>query len=98
MLTHTLPFSVTPALATVLVGNVGPESPGFLLSILAIIGLLGLWRVAPPMPQGLSDGAGASASAKADFAVVPSHSDDALPDDFGTRRSSVELDDEDEII
>jgi MHS family proline/betaine transporter-like MFS transporter len=38
---------LTPALATIMVDSVGPSSPGFLLTALASVGLVGLWFVAP---------------------------------------------------
>lgn len=43
---------VAPATATLLVDQLGPTTPGLMLSILAVIGLTGLWLVAPkPSPN-----------------------------------------------
>jgi MFS transporter, MHS family, proline/betaine transporter len=39
-----------PFLATLVVDKMGPETPGYLLSFLAIVALMGLWIVSPSVP------------------------------------------------
>jgi MHS family proline/betaine transporter-like MFS transporter len=41
---------VAPATATYMVDQLGPSTPGLLLSFLAVVGLSGLWLVAPKPP------------------------------------------------
>jgi MHS family proline/betaine transporter-like MFS transporter len=47
---------ITPALATFMVGNTGANSPGWILTGLAIVSMSGLWFVAPPPPPSFHDG------------------------------------------
>lgn len=49
---------VAPATATYMANQLGPSTPGLLLSLLAVIGLSGLWLVAPrpPMTQTAKEG------------------------------------------
>jgi hypothetical protein len=47
---------ITPALATYMVDAAGPNSPGWILTFLALISLSGLWLVAPPPPPSFHAG------------------------------------------
>lgn len=38
---------LTPSLATFFVGNIGPQFPGFLLTVTSLVALSGLWIVSP---------------------------------------------------
>jgi MHS family proline/betaine transporter-like MFS transporter len=60
---------ITPALATYMVDAAGPNSPGWILTFLAIISLSGLWFVAPPPPPSFHDGL-ETAQRKRDFVAV----------------------------
>lgn len=51
---HAIAGGSTPYLATRMVDKVGPGSPGWILTILAIIALTGLRFVAPPSPVNLA--------------------------------------------
>jgi len=88
---HAVVGGSVPSVATVLVDAVGPESPGWILTVIAAASLTGLWWVAPPPPP-----------AGANFAALPPSVDAAFSDDNDViaagRQSSVELDEEDEII
>jgi MHS family proline/betaine transporter-like MFS transporter len=62
---------ITPALATYMVDATGPNSPGWILTVLALISLSGLWFVAPPPPPSFHDGI-ETAQRKRDFVAVSS--------------------------
>ena len=76
---------LTPALATFIVDAVGPTSPGFLLTGLATISLLGLWVVKPSGPPSPTDGV---ELAENQFAPAPTTNGMAQP---GTRRRKKEV-------
>jgi MHS family proline/betaine transporter-like MFS transporter len=60
---------ITPALATYMVDAAGPNSPGWILTFLALISLSGLWLVAPPPPPSFHAGL-ETAHRKRDFVAV----------------------------
>jgi len=47
---HAIVGGSTPALATYLVDAVGTEAPGYIYVAVALVGMIGLWVVAPPPP------------------------------------------------
>jgi MHS family proline/betaine transporter-like MFS transporter len=60
---------ITPALATYMVDAAGPNSPGWILTVLALISLSGLWFVAPPLPPSCHAGID-TAQRKRDFVAI----------------------------
>lgn len=61
---------ITPALATYMVDAAGPNSPGWILTFLALISLTGLWFVAPPPPPLFHAGLETAAHRNRDFVAV----------------------------
>jgi MHS family proline/betaine transporter-like MFS transporter len=59
---------LTPSVATIMVDSVGVNSPGWILTVLSILSLTGLWIVAPPV--GASPPA--SSTRKRTFQALPS--------------------------
>lgn len=57
---------IAPSVATIMVDVVGPYSPGWILTVLGIVSMTGLWCVAPPPPDSAS-----AARSKASFEAVP---------------------------
>lgn len=81
-----------PSVATLMVDYFGAESPGWILTVISVFSLSGLWLVAPP--------SGASSPTKAQFSVLDSHrkSSSYLEDGDETHRgnSFTDADDENE--
>lgn len=83
-LAHAIAGGSAPAVATIMVGSLGPSSPGWLLTALAALSMFGLWVVAPPSPP---TGSTATSPSNKDFTAIPTD----------THHSSY-LEDENEII
>lgn len=47
---HAIVGGSTPAIATYLVDAVSNEAPGYIYVVVAVVGMIGLWCVAPPPP------------------------------------------------
>jgi len=55
---HAIVGGSTPALATYLVDAKGPEAPGWIYVAVSVVGMIGLWCVAPPPPTHYRTAAG----------------------------------------